>query len=131
MIFVDTGAWYASAVPDDVNHRLSRDWLNNNSEPLMTTDYVVDETLTLLKVRGHAPLAVAMGESLFAGELGDIVLVTEDDIQRAWLTFKQFRDKKWSFTDCTSKIIMERLGVVRAFSFDYHFRQFGSIVVEP
>jgi uncharacterized protein len=131
MIFVDTGAWYAAAVPDDGNHQMARQWLDAHGELLLTTDYIIDETLTLLKVRGHGPLAFDMGEALFAGELADTVLITEDDIQQAWRTFRQFRDKDWSFTDCTSKVVMERLGVVRAFSFDHHFRQFGSIDVVP
>jgi hypothetical protein len=72
-----------------------------------------------------------LGETLFAGELADIVLITEDDIQQAWRTFRQFRDEEWSFTDCTSKAIMERLGITRAFAFDHHFRQFGAVIVVP
>lgn len=131
MIFVDTGAWYASTVPDDVNHEKAQQWLNANTQPLLTTDYVIDETLTLLKVRGYAPQALDLGESLFAGELADIILITEDDIQQAWQTFRQFRDKDWSFTDCTSKVVMERLQAMQAFSFDHHFRQFGAIGVVP
>jgi predicted nucleic acid-binding protein len=131
MIFVDTGAWYASAVPDDENHQKAQEWLKANTGPLLTTDYVIDETLTLLKVRGHAPLAMELGEALFAGELADVVLVTEDDIQQAWQTFRQFRDKDWSFTDCTSKVVIERLQATQAFSFDHHFRQFGSVGVVP
>jgi predicted nucleic acid-binding protein len=47
MIFVDTGAWYASAVPDDDDHPAARNWLDGNTLPLLTTDYVIDETLTL------------------------------------------------------------------------------------
>ena len=131
MIFVDTGAWYASTVPDDENHQKAQEWLKANTEPLLTTDYVIDETLTLLKVRGHAPLAMELGEALFGGELADVVLVTEDDVQRAWQTFRQFDDKGWSFTDCTSKVVMERLRVAQSFSFDRHFRQFVSITVVP
>jgi predicted nucleic acid-binding protein len=118
-------------VPDDENHMKARDWLNANAQPLLTTDYVIDETLTLLKVRGHAPLAMEMGESLFAGELADIVLITEDDIQQTWRVFRQYRDKDWSFTDCSSKVVMERMGTLQAFSFDQHFRQFGSIRIVP
>ncbi len=131
MIFIDTGAWYAGVVPDDVNHQAAQAWLDGNTQPLVTTDFVVDETLTLLKVRGHVPLALDLGESLFAGELADIVLITEDDIRQAWHTFRQFRDKDWSFTDCTSKVVMERLQVAKAFCFDHHFRQFGSVTVVP
>jgi predicted nucleic acid-binding protein len=131
MIFVDTGAWYASTVPDDENHPKAQEWLKANTQPLLTTDYVIDETLTLLKVRGHAPLGLDLGAALFAGELADIVLITEDDIQQAWQTFRQFHDKDWSFTDCTSKVVMARLRTAQAFSFDHHFRQFGSISIVP
>jgi predicted nucleic acid-binding protein len=131
MIFVDTGAWYASVVPDDVNHQAARAWLDGNTQPLLTTDYIVDETLTLLKIRGHVGQALSLGESLFAGELAEVVLVTEDDIRRAWQTFRQFHDKGWSFTDCASKVVMERLRIVTAFSFDRHFHQFGSVAVLP
>ncbi len=53
MIFVDTGAWFASIVPTDPNHNKAADWLQNNSEILFTTDYIVDETLTLLRARGE------------------------------------------------------------------------------
>jgi predicted nucleic acid-binding protein len=41
MIFVDTGAWYASVVPTEVDHATVSHWLGHNREPLLTTDYVV------------------------------------------------------------------------------------------
>ncbi|MCE5269223.1 MAG: PIN domain-containing protein, partial [Planctomycetaceae bacterium] len=107
MTFVDTSAWYASVVPDDENHQAATAWLNGNSQPLSTTDYVVDETLTLLKMRGHASVAFELGTLLSDGQLAEVELVTEDDIQQAWRTFRHFRDKDWSFTDCTSKVVME------------------------
>ena len=51
MIFTDTGAWFASVVPDDEDHEKAVAWLAQNREPLLTTDYIVDETLTLLSAR--------------------------------------------------------------------------------
>jgi uncharacterized protein len=51
MIFVDTGAWYASLVPADPDHTKAVQWLAENHSPLLTTDYVIDETLTLLRAR--------------------------------------------------------------------------------
>ena len=53
MIFVDTGAWFAISVPTDPHHRAALRWLSGNARPFLTTDYVIDETLTLLKVRGE------------------------------------------------------------------------------
>jgi predicted nucleic acid-binding protein len=43
--------------------------------------------------------------------------------------FQRFHDKEWSFTDCTSRVVMQRLGIQRAFAFDDHFRQFGTVTV--
>ena len=46
MTFVDTGGWFASVVPWDANHAAAVAWLSQNQETLVTTDYVLDETLT-------------------------------------------------------------------------------------
>ncbi len=131
MIFVDTGAWYASIVPSDPDHPAAAAWLAGNNEPLLTTDYVIDETLTLLRMRGERARSLLLGERFFRGELAEVHMLTEEDIARAWETFKSFDDKDWSFTDCTSKVVIEKLGIAQAFAFDRHFRQFGTIQVVP
>jgi uncharacterized protein len=51
MVFVDTRAWFAAVVPSDPNHPQAASWLAANSEVLITTDYVIDEILTLLRAR--------------------------------------------------------------------------------
>lgn len=54
MIFVDTGAWYARLVADDVDHAQAIAWFRSPPDRVATSDYVVDELLTLLKARGDA-----------------------------------------------------------------------------
>ena len=51
MIFVDTGAWFASVMPSDREHQAAVQWLSQNIQPFITTDYVIDETLTLLSYK--------------------------------------------------------------------------------
>ncbi|MDQ2922307.1 MAG: PIN domain-containing protein [Acidobacteriota bacterium] len=131
MIFVDTGAWFASVVPSDPDHAAAARWLSQNAEPLLTTDYVVDETLTLLQRRGEIARARRLGEQLFDNKLASISYMSEADISKAWQVFRQFTDKKWSFTDCTSKVVIEKLNLAHAFAFDRHFRQFGKVIVVP
>lgn len=131
MIFTDSGAWFASVVPWDANHAAAVAWLKQNREPLLTTDYLIDETLTLLRVRMEKARAAALGEQLFGGRLAAIYFLTENDIRAAWDVFRDYADKEWSFTDCTSKVVMEGLRLTTAFSFDKHFRQFGTILVVP
>ena len=131
MIFVDTGAWFASVVPTDPDHAAATVWLSRNTEPLVTTDFVIDETLTLLKVRGQMARALAIGKSFFDGSLATVHYLTEAELRLAWDMFRQFTDKDWSFTDCTSKILIEQMAIQHAFAFDHHFRQFGTVVVVP
>jgi uncharacterized protein len=71
MIFVDTGAWYASLVPTDPDHTRAVQWLAQNHSPLVTTDYVIDETLTLLRARGERTRALALGK-FFDHDLAEI-----------------------------------------------------------
>ena len=131
MIFVDTGGWFGSIVPTDENHEKARDWFLQNRQSLITSNYVVDETLTLFKARGEYERALQIGERFFNGSLTSVYDLNSKDITETWKIFKQYSDKNWSFTDCSSKVVMEKLGIIRAFAFDVHFRQFGNIPVVP
>ena len=131
MIFVDTGGWYATVIASEVDHAAAARWLRGNRERLLTTDYVVDEALTLMRSHGQHGAALVFGTRIFSGQMADVYYVTEDDIAAAWQVFQQYDDKGWSFTDCTSKVVMEKLALTHAFAFDQHFRQFGTVVVVP
>jgi len=131
VIFVDTGAWFAAFVPNDADYAAADTWLTTNTEPLVTTDYVVDELLTLLKIRGEFQRALRLGASLLTEEITTLIWVQPNDVQQAWEIFRQYQDKGWSFTDCVSRVIMQRLDIRTAFAFDDHFRQFGTVTVVP
>jgi predicted nucleic acid-binding protein len=130
-IFVDTGAWFARLVPTDRDYHSACEWFAQNTHPLITTDYIIDELLTLLKVRGEFQRALEVGPSFFNGEVCYLEWVTQADVADAWQVFATYRDKAWSFTDCVSRVVMQRLGIMTAVAFDEHFRQFGTVNVVP
>jgi uncharacterized protein len=131
MIFVDTGAWFAATVPTDQNYAIAAQWLEQNREPLLTTDYVMSETLTLLRARGERQRAIQFGTALLEGNLATLYYLKATEIQQTWQIFRHFADKDWSFTDCASKLVMENLEIAQAFAFDHHFHQFGTVRVVP
>lgn len=131
MIFVDTSAWYARYASRDANHTAAKAFHLANHLPLVTTDYVADETLTLFKARGNQELAFRIGPKLLTGQLARLVHVSEQDVESAWQLFAAHRDKAWSFTDCVSYAVMKRLQITEAFAFDEHFKQFGFAIVRP
>jgi predicted nucleic acid-binding protein len=129
-VFVDTGAWFALSVPTDVDHAAAVEFLNSNQDRLVTSDYVWSELLTLFRARREMPRATRWVQQFDAGDF-DLIRATEQDFAEATRVFLQFADKHWSFTDCVSRVIMQRLGVAQAFAFDDHFRQFGTVAVVP
>jgi uncharacterized protein len=131
MIFVDTSAWFAAFVSSDIDHKRAKTWLGEHDDKLITTDYIFDELLTLMKRRGAYRKTLEIGESFLFGDYADVILVSLEDIENAWHVFKSFRDKGWSFTDCTSYIVMKKLSITKAFAFDEHFSQFGNVEVIP
>jgi hypothetical protein len=129
-IFADTSAWFAIKDANDANHASATEFMNQRPY-LITTNYVIDETITLIRAHlGHRD-AVDIGERLWRGELATIVWVTHEDEQTAWELFKRYQDKEFSFTDCTSFVVMRRLGITHAFTFDEDFEQTGKFVRVP
>ncbi len=129
-IFTDTSAWFALAYEGDPYHKAARTFVAS-APRLMTTNFVIDETITLVLMRlGYWP-ARELGEKLWSGQQTHIVYVSQTDQHAAWELFKQHDDKKFSFTDCTSFAVMERMGLLYAFTFDKHFEQTGQFVCVP
>jgi predicted nucleic acid-binding protein len=131
MICVDTSAWYAIFSRRDVNHAAAPQTIRSVREQLVTSDYVVSETLTLLRARGENHRALLFGQRVVEGGWAMIERMEEQDFAETWRVFQTFRDKSWSFTDCSSRVLMERLAITRAFAFDEHFRQFATVTVIP
>lgn len=130
LVFVDTSAWYALANEKDINHYLAQQFLAENIR-LVTTNFIIDETITLTLIRAGYRQALSVDEQLWNGQLASIVWVTRDDEQAAWELFKRYDDKTFSFTDCTSFFVMSRLGLSHAFTFDIDFTQTGQFIQVP
>ena len=127
-VFVDTAGWMACADRADPAHeraRRARDAGLEIGKVLVTTDYVVDETLTLLRAR----LSLAAAEAWWAQLEGSSRLRWEwigvSRAEKARDVFFRHRDKNYSFTDCTSFVVMKELKLKQALTTDRHFRQMG------
>jgi predicted nucleic acid-binding protein len=125
--FVDTGAWVALFVEADAQHRAARAWISSSLDRLITSDYIVDEVLTLISSRFRRQTAIHVGHVLFGQGLAGLIQLTDEDKERAWAIFRSHSDKGWSFTDCTSFALMQRIGISNAFAFDQHFSQMRGI----
>ena len=123
-VFVDTGAFCALAIPHDQNNPKAKS-INTKLQEikaiLYTSDYVLDETYTLLKMRGSHATAVNFMDRIDESRI-NIYRIAGDIEAAAKAIFRKFDDKKLSFTDCTSFALINHLGINAVFSFDDHFR---------
>ncbi len=131
MIFVDTSIWYTLFVLHEPQHAVVKHWHDANVEPLITSDYTIDELLTLMSARKQRRYADFAGTQLLSQRFARLHMTGSADVEEAWRIYRSFGDKDWSFTDCVSYAQMQRLGIVRAASLDHHFRQFGFVEVVP
>ncbi len=127
-VFVDTAGWVACADGADPAHeaaRVARDEVLRRGQVLLTTDYVVDETLTLLRVRLGLDAAEAWWRQVDGSPRVHWEWVGPERAERARDAFFRHRDKKWSFTDCTSLVVMRECRLRVVLTTDRHFAQMG------
>lgn len=127
-LFVDTAGWMMLADAADPGHtdaRSVRDrWLEEGGV-LVSSDYVMDETLTLLRMRLSLDASRRWWELVDSSPrvFWELVNPARAEAAREW--FFGWRDKTFSFTDCTSFVVMTELGLKTAFTSDRHFVQAG------
>ena len=127
-LFVDTAGWMACADGADPAHRkacAARDeWLEQEGR-LLTTDYIIDETLTLLRLRLSMEAAENWWHRIAVSKRLQRESINQERAERARGIFFRYRDKLFSFTDCTSFAVMREMGLRQALTTDTHFRQAG------
>jgi len=125
-LFVDTSALLAVLDADEEHHRqAARIWTRvlGKEEPLLTTNYVVVETIAIVQRRlGIGAVSTLVDDLLPAIE---IEWVTRDDHAAAAAALLAARRTALSFVDCASFQVMRRLGIGQAFVFDRHFEEQG------
>ena len=127
-IFVDTSGWVALFVEKDINHKKAVsvfEELKSSKALIHTSDYVIDETITTILVRGNHKQSVIAGNALFSSEIIKNIYVAPEYLESAWKSYQRYKDKEFSFTDVTSFTIGKGLSIKKVFSFDKDFQQMG------
>jgi len=127
MVFVDTSMFKALVdEKDDFYKQAIQIWqrLKTQKTQLVTSNYMLDETFTLLRNRRGRIVVDKFRKSFLKVNEIKIIRVTIADEAGAWEWFLL----DWSdlsFTDCVSFAMMKRLGIARVATFDQHFQRAG------
>ena len=128
-LFIDTSAFKALVdTKDDFHQKAKTIWVKLEKQKsdvsLMTSNYVLDESFTLIRARSGIDTVQYFRTVLAASPELAIVRVTVSDEANAWNWFT----KDWSslsFTDCVSFALMKRLKITSVVTFDQHFTRAG------
>ena len=127
-VFVDTSGLYALVDKKDTNYETARDEvveIARNGQKLVVTDYIIDEAVTLAKARSGARVALRILD-LIEQSVG--IRVERIDVGRfdeAKAFFRRHSDHAYSFTDCSSFVLMRELELRQALTSDRHFSEAG------
>jgi uncharacterized protein len=127
-VFADTSFFFALAAKRDHAHtQATRIYsrLVKAGRRVITTDYVIDETLTLVKLRTEARVAIALLERIEQSESITVENIDAARARAAKALFRRHADHGYSFTDCTSFAVMHELRLTEALTTDGHFIEAG------
>jgi predicted nucleic acid-binding protein len=132
MIFVDTWAWIALADASDQYHRVAvkqHRKLVKNRRKYVTSDFVVTELINYLYSAAPADQARQVINELLQQvqvRIVQLVHVSPAQFFEAWRLRQKYHDKPdISFTDFTSMVVMQDLGMTDIFTGDAHFLHVG------
>lgn len=126
MIFVDTSFWIALAYGRDVRHADAVTLIaRSRGVQLVTTNHVRGETWTFLRRRTGHREAVAFLDRLERTPRLDVRRVDREVEAEAWAFLRRRDDRSYSFVDAVSFMLMRRLGVLDALTFDGDFAAAG------
>lgn len=130
-VFLDSAGFLALVNPYDTYHQAAREiWSRLTKERwrTFTTNFVVAETHALFLTRLGLTDATAFLRQMDQSST-TVLRVSQRDEERARQLIYHYSDKDFSLTDATSFVVMERLGISVAFTFDRHFAQYGLTVL--
>jgi len=131
-VFIDSSAYLAVLDRRDEHHHealaITNRLVQGRYRSFTTNTVIIEAHALVLSTMGIAQASVFLRDT----ESSRIVIVrtrAADEELAKQLIFR-YQDKRFSFTDAISFVVMERLGIRYAFSFDRNFAQYGLAMVK-
>src|SRR3970040_1846610 len=111
-VFVDTSGLYALVDKSDTHHRQAREVVEKllrAGRRLVVTDYVVTEAVNLANARSGSRVAVRVPDLVEQSAGIRIEWIESARFDKTKAFFRKHADHSYSFTDCSSFVIMREL----------------------
>ncbi len=119
-------------VDKDTNHEkavsLMEEIVSGKYGSAITSEYVFDETVTVVLVRSKS-LDIAVNAGDLIKESMPVLDVGSSTFEASWRRFKNQKNSKFSFTDCTILEVVESNHIQKLATFDKEFESGESFKV--
>lgn len=124
-LFLDSSAIYAFVDRNDEMGPRIEQCLKEKKYPLVTTNLVFAESLSLITKRLGKKVGIKTGELLQDSQFLSLLHLDEKILQEGWALYKKYMDKDFDFIDATSFVFCQKNGIKEAITLDQHFAQMG------
>jgi predicted nucleic acid-binding protein len=127
LILADTSGLYSLLNRRDQYHAEATQFygaLPSQTE-IVVIEYILAETMTLLRARGFSNQAIQFRQTLSASQIFTLRYSTPELEQATFDVFRHYADKEWSYADCALLAMAKTLNTSLIFSFDHHIDQMG------
>lgn len=126
-VFVDTGAWLALEIKNDINHSKAREFLQTLKKRralLFTNAFVLAETYTRLIYDVSLDIAKKFHGSINQGIKSNLTILEVDKTAHdlVWKQLDKFKDHKFSYIDGTIIVQFKNYQLDTIFTYDRQFR---------
>jgi len=126
-LFADTSFFVSFITPRDENHELAAEYMSEFDGRIITTALILVELANYLSRTSERRRFVPFARDLRSDKRFQILASDTQLIDGGILEFARTPDQKWSFTDCTSFVVMRRRKIREALTADHHFEQAGFV----
>lgn len=127
--FFDSSGIFAWADASNPHGKAIGKILKSQKEPLVTTNLIIAETISLVTKRIGKGAGIKLGEHLLASQLLHVIFIDEPLQSEAWAFYKKYKDKDFDLIDAASFTVCRKMGIKGAITLDGHFRQVGMEMV--
>jgi predicted nucleic acid-binding protein len=127
-VFVDSSGLYALADRRDSSHARAEECVGRllgSGVGMILTDYILDEACTLAKARAGGDAALRLLDIVERSQAFQMSWVGVERFAAAKAFFRRHADHGYSFTDCTSFVLMQEMRIRDALTTDRHFVEAG------
>jgi predicted nucleic acid-binding protein len=129
-VFIDTSALYALLDRSDANHKSAVSvWVDflKSDERLITSNYVIVESFSLTQSRLGIAAVRLLDEDIMP--VINVHFVNREIHHSSISAVLSAGRHNLSLVDCVSFEMMRTLGIKTAFTFDFHFKEQGFVIL--